>query len=257
MKKKQLYFLLALTVILLGLLNAGAWAFFTGWMSKDQEVAIGKDVAAEYEKKYGAVEDPKITAIGMKMVPYCGRSDIEYHFRILQTDEPNAMSIMGGFIYINRGLLKMLQGDESQVAFVLGHELAHAANRHMVKNVEKSISGGLILQLALGGSSPTAQQLASIAWELTQLGYSREEEYQADHFGAAYMKEAGYPVKGAVLALQQLQKLGGGNGPEFLMSHPELAKRISRIETDYPDSVSTTSSTTTTTVKEKSSGSKN
>jgi len=227
-------------ILLLGLLliisSAAGLAFFTGWMGKDQEVSIGQEIATKYESQYGAVEDSRITAIGMKLVPYCGRSDLQYHFKILQTDEPNAMSIMGGFIYINRGLLKLLDKNEDQVAFVLGHELAHVANRHMVKNVEKSVSGGVILQLIFGSSSPTTQQLVAVAWDLTQLGYSREEEYQADHFGAAYIKDAGYPIKGSVEALEKIKQLGGGSGPEFLMDHPEINKRIEKLKSDYPGS---------------------
>jgi len=100
------------------LLSLPAWSFFTGWMSQNQEVSIGKDIASSYESKYGAVEDPWVTGVGMKLVPYCGRTDLQYHFKVLQTDEPNAMSIMGGFVdrvrQANRGDGQSAVGDAGE-----------------------------------------------------------------------------------------------------------------------------------------------
>ena len=209
-----------------------AWAFFTGWMDKNTEVSMGQDLARQYEAKYGARQDPWVTQVGQKMIPFTGRTDIEYHFKVLNIDEPNAMALMGGFVYINQGLLKLVKDDEGELAFILGHEMAHVAKKHMVKNVEKAVSGGLILGLVFGRSNQITQQVVSVAWDLVQLGYSREEEYQADHFGAECIIKAGYKPEAALLVLEKLQKLGGG-GPEFLMNHPDMEKRINRVKSDY------------------------
>ena len=213
------------------LLSQSASAFFTGWLGREQEISLGKEVAKNYEREYGTKEVPRITAVGKKMIPYTG-TDYQYHFKVLLSDEPNAMAIMGGFVYINRGLLKIID-TEDELAFVLGHEMAHIANRHMVKNVEKGISGGFILQLVFGRAPELTQKVVAIAWNLTQLGYSRQEEYEADHCGVSYVIRAGYNPRAAVSLMKKLMKLGGSGGPEFLMSHPDMQKRIQKIKNDY------------------------
>jgi len=173
--------------------------------------------------------------MGKKLIPFTTRRDISYSFKVLEVDEPNAMAVMGGFVYINRGLLKMINGNPDELAFVLGHEMAHVSEKHMVKNLEKNLSGGLILQLVFGKSPELTQQLIAVAWNLTQLGYSREEEFQADNRGVDYMIKAGFNPRGAVSLMEKMKKAGGGEGIEFLMSHPIMDKRIERIKNDYPD----------------------
>jgi len=210
------------------------FAFMTGFIDRDTEIQIGRNVSKQVENEYGgAYSDPRVTRIGKKVAAHSGRKDITYTFKVLKTDKINALSICGGFIYIFRGLLKEIGDDDDMLAFVLGHEIEHAAQKHMVKNIEKAMSGGLLLSLVFGGSKEILQKMVAVGWNLLQKGYSRQEEYEADHWGLSDMILAGYNPWGAIRLLEKFEKMGGNRGIELLNTHPFPKDRIQKIKTDY------------------------
>ena len=87
-----------------------------GLISKSQEISMGKDVAAQLEAKYGVVQDDDLQArvnnIGQRIVAVSGRQDLEYSFKVLNSDEVNAMAVPGGFIYVFKGLLDFMPSDD-------------------------------------------------------------------------------------------------------------------------------------------------
>ena len=112
-------------------------------ISKNQEISMGKDVAAQLEAKYGVVQDDDLQArvdnIGQRLVAVCDRQDLTYSFKVLNSDEVNAMAVPGGFIYVFKGLLDYMPSDD-ELAGVLGHEVGHIVKRHSVKQVEKQMA---------------------------------------------------------------------------------------------------------------------
>ena len=97
-------------------------------ISKSQEISMGKDVAAQLEAKYGVVQDEdlqaRVNTIGQRLVAVSGRQDLEYSFKVLNSDEVNAMAVPGGFIYVFKGLLDFMPSDD-ELAGVLGHVVGH------------------------------------------------------------------------------------------------------------------------------------
>src|SRR3989442_604727 len=102
-------------------------------MGQDIERDLGKSVADEIEKEFGVVDDPLLTAwvdrVGQRLAAASGRTNVKYHFKVLDSEDINAVAAPGGFIYINRGTLRFVHS-EDELAAVLGHEVGHVAGKH-------------------------------------------------------------------------------------------------------------------------------
>jgi len=202
-------------------------------ISRNQEIEIGKEVAAALEKRYGVWDDPeqtrRIERIGRSLVAVCERKDMPYTFKILnERKELNAMAAPGGFIYITRALLEALESDD-EVAFVLGHEIGHIAGDHIRKQLSQAIAGSILLDILTGGSSQLVRIGADIMFSLYQSGYSRQHERDADTRGVRYMKAAGYNPVAAITALKKLGMERYKGLVRWFGTHPDIPSRIQRI----------------------------
>ncbi|MCS3919050.1 M48 family metalloprotease [Fervidibacter sacchari] len=202
-------------------------------IGRNQEIEIGKEVAAALEKQYGVWDDPeqtrRIERIGKSLVAVCERKDMPYTFKILnERKELNAMAAPGGFIYITRALLEALESDD-EVAFVLGHEIGHVAGDHIRKQLSQAIAGSILLDILTGGSSQLVRIGADIMFSLYQSGYSRQHERDADTRGVRYMKAAGYNPVAAITALKKLGMERYKGLVRWFGTHPDIPSRIQRI----------------------------
>ncbi|MEJ7613980.1 MAG: M48 family metalloprotease [Candidatus Fervidibacter sacchari] len=202
-------------------------------ISRNQEIEIGKEVAAALEKRYGVWDDPeqtrRIERIGRSLVAVCERKDMPYTFKILnERKELNAMAAPGGFIYITRALLEALESDD-EIAFVLGHEIGHVAGDHIRKQLSQAIAGSILLDILTGGSSQLVRIGADIMFSLYQSGYSRQHERDADTRGVRYMKAAGYNPVAAITALKKLGMERYKGLVRWFGTHPDIPSRIQRI----------------------------
>lgn len=202
-------------------------------IGRNQEIEIGKEVAAQLEKKYGVWDNPEQTRrlerIGKSLVAVCERKDMPYTFKILdERKELNAMTAPGGFIYITRALLEALDNDD-EVAFVLGHEIGHVTGDHIRKQLSQAIVGSILLDILTAGSGQLVRIGSDVMFSLYQSGYSRQHERDADMRGVRYMKAAGY---NPVAAITALKKLGTERYKGFIRwfgTHPDIPSRIKRI----------------------------
>lgn len=116
-------------------------------ISTSEEIKIGQGVAKDLEQKYGVVDDPalqeRVTAIGEKIVAVSDRKDLKYTFKVLNSDEINALALPGGFVYIFKGLVDYMPSDD-ELAGVIGHEVGHIVKRHTVKQIEQNLMMSLI-----------------------------------------------------------------------------------------------------------------
>lgn len=202
-------------------------------ISRDQEIEIGKEVAAALEKEYGVWDDPeqtrRIERIGRSLVAVCERKDMPYTFKILnERKELNAMTAPGGFIYITRALLEALESDD-EVAFVLGHEIGHVTGDHIRKQLSQAIAGSLLLDILTGRASQLVRIGTDIMFSLYQSGYSRQHERDADSRGVRYMKAAGYNPVAAITALKKLGMERYKGLIRWFGTHPDVPSRIQRI----------------------------
>ena len=177
--------------ILLLTLATGAWA-----ISLEEEVKLGRQEHQKIIGQFGVYDDPElqnyINQVGQRVAAESSREEIEYTFTILNSDMINAMALPGGFIYITRGML-MHMNSESELAAVLGHEIAHVTEKHALRRENRG-KGIQVLNTVLAAVSgqPGLYELGNVFGGVLLSGYSREFELEADEVGARFMAKAGY-----------------------------------------------------------------
>jgi len=210
------------------------------------EINIGKNVAKEVVNRTPLSQDPALNArvkrIGGLLASVSDRKDIVYSFYVLNSQDFNAISVPGGFIYAYKGLLEALNDDE--LAFVLGHEVAHLAARHAIKNIQANMAYSLLMQIALTGVSQQnamidAQNISqgvNTIYNLIELGYSRHDEFEADKIGMAYAFRAGFSSRAALSALAKIKAQEGSSGKVmvYFRTHPYTEDRIKALEKIIP-----------------------
>lgn len=201
-------------------------------ISREQEIQMGRETAQSLEAKYGVVQDEamqeRVNRIGQRLAKVSGRNDIEYSFKVLNSNEVNALACPGGFIYVFRGLLDYMPTD-AELAGVLGHEVGHVAKKHTIYAIEKQMWTTLILLAATGGKG---LDLVGAAQGALFAGYSRTDERGADKEGVRNSIEAGfnpYSMLVTVRKLDDLSKQGGGANYGLFSSHPEPEERVKRV----------------------------
>ncbi len=206
--------------------------------STEKEVNLGRKVARQVEKEYTIEKNPKINQriyrIGKKLSAVCDRQEINYYFDVIEDKDKNAFSLPGGYVYVNTGLLDILETDD-QIAFVLAHEIGHIVARHSIKRLQASLGYNLLLiagsQIESSGDSPV-QSISLILATLTS-GYAQEDEYLADALATEYTEKAGFDPKAGVTVLAKLQearKEEGRTRIAYFRTHPFASQRIKRIK---------------------------
>ncbi|MCD6540187.1 MAG: M48 family metalloprotease [Candidatus Omnitrophica bacterium] len=207
--------------------------------STEKEVNLGKNISQAIEKEMPISKDPllnkKIWEIGEKLVKVCDRKEINYYFYIIDKDEKNAFSIPGGYVYIFKGLLDILDND-SQIAFVLGHEIGHIVARHSIKRLQASLGYNfLILASSQIKASGNISQIQGISLILATIlsGYSQEDEFLADSLALKYLQRAGFPPQAGIEVLKKLEQAQEKEPLReiaYFRSHPFVSQRIKRIK---------------------------
>ena len=203
----------------------------------EQEVAIGRGVAATLAGYYTLDRDPELTEyvnlVGLAVAASDPRPDVHYRFGVLDSDQVNAMAAPGGYIFVTRGALALME-DEAELAGVLAHEVGHVNERHVVKEIQKrsrTALGAEVAQEALDADSELFDQVVGLATNVIFLGLSREDELEADSLGVAYAAAAGYDAAGLA---RFVRKLEANESKPFLSqlraTHPEPEVRLKLLE---------------------------
>jgi len=212
-----------------------------------REVIEAQRQHPELVKEYGGAETGSraayVESVGRRVAGYSGVANPGQAFRFttLNSAVENAFAVPGGYIYITRQLMALMD-DEAELAFVLGHETGHIAANHAQARrsaaTRNSILGvlGAIIGSAVGGDA--FGSLLSRGAQLRTLSFSRDQEYQADTLGTRYMVAAGYdPLGGASIlsalgradALQlRIQGKDNRSAPEWASTHPNSQNRVQR-----------------------------
>jgi MAF protein len=220
--------------------------------STDKEIAIGQSIAKAVQKEYEAYDDPlvqkRVEDIGKKIVAVCDRKEITYHFMVLDDDEVNAISLPGGYVYINKGLIEKVANDD-ELAGVLAHEIGHIVARHSIKKLQ-AVQGYTVLRLLVMAAPKSGQvgTAADAAFTELLLGYSREDELLADQLGARYARLAGYDPKAMINFLKKLQEINRRKPAQprsYYKTHPYVPDRVREVkkeigeEIDFDDYINT------------------
>lgn len=234
--KKKLGTILLLSIFLLGcatVYNPVTRREERTLYSVEQEIALGKQVAEQIEKEIEAYGDSTVSRVGQAVASNSDRPDIPYSFKVIKSDEINAFALPGGFIYIYKGLLDIV--DEPELAAILGHEIGHVAARHGIKRIQSVFGYQLAATLALavlGDKSEAGeiQQIADSIFTLIVLGYSRKDEFQADRLGTIYTYRSGYDPHAITRVLEKLGEHGRAVQITLLSTHPPVEDRIREAE---------------------------
>jgi Zn-dependent protease with chaperone function len=157
--------------------------------------------------------------------------------RVTAEREPNALALPGGPVFVSWPLLEMCQWQRDEIAFVLGHEMAHIVRRHTFNRIVKDAAIALLLRQFSGRQAASAW-LSKAGRQLLSRAYSRDDELEADVFAVALVGTAGGDaLAGGRLLAKLAQGTSGqsfGIAGEYLVTHPSLIERIANLRARRP-----------------------
>ena len=186
------------------------------------------------------LRDPQVSAyiarIGKRLAAAAPGAKYPYSFTVANYRDINAFSLPGGPVWINRGVLHAA-GNESQVAGVLAHEIAHIAQRHAADQMTKAIVakwslGMLGAMLGNVGGAGTAQVAGAAVADGVFLKFSRDDEQEADRVGLQIMTRAGWDARGMIELFEVLRREANRDPSAvdvFMSSHPSPQNRIAQL----------------------------
>jgi predicted Zn-dependent protease len=214
------------------------------YYSTEKEAQIGKSISRQIEKELKFSEDPlekkRVEDIGKKIAAVSDRKEIDYYFQVLADDTINAVSLPGGYVYVNNALLDKVSNDD-ELACILAHEIGHIAARHSIKKLQ-AMQSYSVLRLLVAVAPQTAEvgNAADVAFTQFLLGYNREDELLADQLGARYAKLAGYDPHGMVTFLIKLQDINRRlplQERSYYKTHPYIPDRIRVVKQELGEQI--------------------
>ncbi len=216
-----------------------------GAISTATEIRIGQEAARQVDQENPILTDPIlnnwVNTIGGNDAQYRARPDINYTFKIIDTNDINSFSLPGGFIYVNYGLLNFVNSDD-ELAGVLGHEIGHTERRNQLTLNAKAQVLNIILGV-LSFISPFVWRFGGLINGLSVEKMSRVDELEADQYGLLLMSRAGYDPNAMVSFMERLGNEDAAQGNDLLNKyfedHPESPDRVSHLR-GYPELSQTT-----------------
>lgn len=209
-------------------------------VSDEQEDQLGQQVKQELDKQGTRyVQDPEVVGyvrgVAERIFVSANKDRPGVKWKVYVIDDPkqvNAFATPGGNLYVFTGLL-LAADNEAQLAGVWGHEAGHVVARHSARQMVDAMGLEAVLGMALGQNPNELAQLAgTLAAKGALLAYSRQDETEADEFGARYSAAAGYDPHGIIQFFEKLKAMEG-NQPafaKFLSDHPLTADRITHLQ---------------------------
>ncbi|MHB8500434.1 MAG: M48 family metallopeptidase [Candidatus Acidiferrales bacterium] len=243
MRLRALGFAVALSLLIAPCVQAQRTKFKAGWnfYSPQDDIQLGKQVAADAEKQLPSCNAPKVNAylteLGKKLIAKLPTSGVQYpwEFHCVNDKQINAFALPGGYVFVNRGAIEA-SDNEAQLAGVMAHELAHVVLRHGTAEATKAQAAqGFvgILGAILGGNAGGAvlTELGRFSAGGVLLRYSRTAETQADVMGTQVLYDAGYDPRALAQFFEKIEAEGKGkNPPEFFSDHPSPEYRVERVQ---------------------------
>ncbi|NTW25124.1 MAG: M48 family metallopeptidase [Lentimicrobium sp.] len=164
----------------------------------------------------------------------------DWEFNLVESPDANAWCLPGGKVVVYTGILKYSK-DESGLAVIMGHEIAHAVANHGGERMSQQlavVAGGISLEIAMQEQPSQTRDIFNLAYGLGStlgtLAYSRTHEYEADKLGMVFMAMAGYNPERALTFWENMAAIPGVAPPELLSTHPNSENRIKAIREYIP-----------------------
>ena len=208
------------------------------WYSIESDIKMGKQYSMMVDSSSKLITDPVITEyvnrLGQNLVRNSD-AQVPFVFKIIDSDVVNAMSLPGGFVYVDSATIMAADG-EAELAGVMAHEIAHVAARHATRQMTRAQYaniGTLPLIFMGGGIGYAVRSAAGIGLPLTFMSFQRGFEAEADYLGLQYMYKAGYDPQSFVAffeKLQAMEKKKPGTLAKTFASHPQTPDRIAQSQ---------------------------
>src|ERR1700728_2537926 len=210
--------------------------------SLEHDIAIGKQLSQEVEKSAKFIDDPVVieyvNRVGQNLVRNSD-AKVPFTIKVIDSDVVNAFALPGGFFYVNSGLI-LHADEESELAGVMAHEIAHVCARHGTKQATKADMiqiGAMVATIFIPYSwaGYAIYQGMNFAIPLTFLKFSRADEAEADYLGLQYMYKAGYDPNSFVSFFEKVQadeKKQPGTIPKVFSTHPPTPDRIVKAQNE-------------------------
>jgi predicted Zn-dependent protease len=200
-------------------------------ISTDKEIEIGRGIASTVAGRFPISQDSALTEyvnlVGLTVAGEMPRPDIAYRFAVLQTPAVNAFAAPGGYIFITRGALELIQ-NEAELAGVLAHEVGHVNRRHVIEQIRKAD----LMREVRDQAGITGERLDRVVGQGSNVlftGLSRDDELQADSLGIELAASAGYDPAGLAAFVSRLETRREGAARELFATHPPSAARLARL----------------------------
>jgi len=213
-----------------------------------REVEIGAETSREIESQITLYQDTVVVNyiedLGKKIASHSKRQSIRYKFHVVDTKEVNAFALPGGWLYVNLGLIALAE-TESELAGVIGHEIAHVSRKHGARQLTAYYGLSFALGLTQVGNEnrqakDTAAWFINVGGTMTLLKYSRNMESEADDTGLDMVYDAGIDPRGMkefFIKMKALQAKEPGWADKLLSTHPVTSSRISKIDEETKDMI--------------------
>lgn len=225
-------------------------------MSEASEISEGQKAHSQVLQEYGVVKNARMQAyvneLGQRLAKQSHRSQLPWHFTLLDSPEINAFALPGGYIYVTRGLLAYMDS-EADLAGVIGHEIGHVTARHGAQRATReqdaglgvlaaTVLGAVLESQGMAGAGQAAGQVSQTVASGYVASYGREQELQADGLGAEYLARSSYDPRKMVDVITVLKNqerfaadqaraegraIPGQNN--WLASHPSNDQRLQRM----------------------------
>ena len=203
-------------------------------MSEAQEIAMGQEADPQIVAQFGLYNDKALQAFitekGKAMAAISHRPNLNYEFKVVDSDVLNAFAVPGGYVYFTRGIMAHFN-NEAEFAGVLGHEIGHITARHTVVQQSKQLFGqlgliaGMIIKPELGRFAEQASQGLGLLF----LKFGRDAERESDRLGVEYSSKINYDAQQMAgffnTLARQSQAAGAQEIPDFLSTHPNPGDR--------------------------------
>ncbi len=242
-----IFVLLALVAACVTTPESGKKAFIIPTLSLAKEASLGEQAFGEILQKEKESTDARLVGItervGRRLAATTTMPDLEWEFKLFESEQMNAFALPGGKTAAYTGLLKVCE-NEAALAAVMGHEIAHVTARHGAQRMSQQMVVSTAMSAAnisLANSASRNMILGSLGLGLQygiQLPFSRGNESEADQIGLAYMARAGYDPREAVRFWTRFSQMKqGAQPPELLSTHPADATRIANLNRFMPRAV--------------------